>query len=92
MTNHMDNQIEAERANDFAKLLKECMFRYPHQRVGEIIVSAMRKYEEKYGGQSKPGAAIWYEGFIVMDENTIRVEYGYGGGDQEMNDSFTVKT
>ena len=54
MSDHMDNQIEAERATTFAKLLKECMFRYPQQRVGEIIVTAMRKYEEKYGDFGGP--------------------------------------
>jgi hypothetical protein len=54
MSDHMDNQIAAKRATGFANLLKACMYRYPQQRVGEIFVNAMRKYEEEHGDFGGP--------------------------------------
>ena len=33
----------------------------------------------------------WFNGYEVIDGNTLRVKYQYGGGDMEMDGHFDVK-
>jgi hypothetical protein len=50
---------------------------------------SMGKFQEKYPiSFSNP---IWYNGYEVIDENTIRVKYQYGGGNLEIDGHFDVK-
>ena len=50
---------------------------------------AEQKFNERYD-RKKANGPIWYNGFEVIDENTIKVTYQFGGGDMEMDDSFNV--
>jgi len=50
---------------------------------------AMGKFQEKYPISFTNH--IWYNGYEVIDENTIRVKYQYGGGDLEIDGHFDVK-
>ncbi len=34
---------------------------------------------------------VWFNGYEVIDANTLRVKYQYGGGDMEMDGEFDVK-
>lgn len=47
---------------------------------------AREQFRKKYGGKS----GIWYNGFDVISETEIRVNYQYGGGDMEMDASFNI--
>jgi len=49
---------------------------------------AMGKYNEKYPiSFNNP---VWFNGYEVVDENTIRVKYQYGSGDMELDGHFDV--
>ena len=50
---------------------------------------AQEKFQEKY--PLNPNKPVWYEKYEVKDEKTLRIHFGYGGGDLEMNDYFDVK-
>lgn len=50
MPDHLDNQIEGERTERLAKLMKDCMHRYPHQRIGQILSNALKSYAEDQTG------------------------------------------
>jgi len=39
---------------------------------------------------NQPGKC-WYDNYEIIDENTIRIKYQYGGGDLIMDGSFDVK-
>lgn len=56
----------------------------------DISEYASRIFREKFPVKS-PNENVWYEGFEIIDEHTIEVKYGYGGGDQTMNSSFKHK-
>ena len=51
---------------------------------------AHQEFYKKYPNYNA-GAAVWFNGYEVLDENTIEVKYQYGGGDMEMDGSFKVK-
>ena len=48
-------------------------------------------YESNYYKINSKLGHIWFNGYEVLDENTIEIKYQYGGGDMEMDDSFEVK-
>lgn len=67
--------IDAEPANDF------------------INDFAKKAYMDRFGNINIRHGGIYhfYTGFKVINAKTIAVYYNYGGGDMEMNDSFTIK-
>ena len=58
-------------------------------RPAEIEISkfARKTFNERFSEEEN----TWYKRFDVVDEDHIRICYGYRGGDQEMSDSFIVK-
>lgn len=46
------------------------------------------KLKDRYNGINSWKA---YEGFEIISETEIRVNYSYGGGDMEYNDQFNIK-
>ena len=50
---------------------------------------ALKEFLKKYPNGSS--ASVWFNGYDVIDENTIRILYQYGGGDMEMDGSWKVK-
>jgi len=49
---------------------------------------AMQEFDKKY-----PKSFInpvWFNGYRVIDKNTIRVKYQYGGGDTELDGHFDI--
>lgn len=50
---------------------------------------AMNEFRKKYPHGSS--GSTWFNGYEVIDENTICINYQYGGGDMEMDGSFNVK-
>ena len=50
---------------------------------------ALKEFLKKYPNSSS--ASVWFNGYDVIDENTIRILYQYGGGDMEMDGSWKVK-
>lgn len=64
-----------------------------HQNI--IDDYARTKYNEKFKVDYKSGVysdGSWhkYDGFNIISENEIRVDYNYGYGDMEYSDSFKV--
>jgi hypothetical protein len=53
---------------------------------------AKARYDEKFPRNAKKIDQGWhhYDRFVIIDENTITVEYKYGVGDYEYNESFDV--
>lgn len=53
---------------------------------------AKARYDEKFPRDLKKFDQGWhhYDRFAIIDENTISVEYKYGAGDYEYNESFDV--
>lgn len=49
------------------------------------------KYDEKFPPSNNPNSG-WhcYEGFRVLTETQLEINYSYGGGDMEFDDSFIV--
>lgn len=54
---------------------------------------ARKEFEKRFAkAKSYPGTSyIVYSDFDIMSENSIRVNYIYGGGGMEFNDSFIVE-
>ena len=50
---------------------------------------AMKEFRKKYPISTVN--PIWFNDYDVVDENTLRVKYQYGGGDMEMDGYFDVK-
>jgi len=50
---------------------------------------ANEKFHEKFPVSSP--ALVWFTGYDIVNENTIRVNYGYGVGDVNMEKYFDVK-
>ena len=52
---------------------------------------ARSKYNERFGTKKhQEGTYHSYSDFDIISETKIRVNYTYGGGDMDFNDSFTV--
>jgi len=50
---------------------------------------AMNEFDKKYPiNYTNP---VWFNGYEVIDENTIRVKYQYGGGGMELDGHFDVE-
>jgi hypothetical protein len=50
---------------------------------------AMDEFERKFS--HNPSNNVWYKDYKVLDKDTIRIYYEYGGGDQIMDGQFDVK-
>ena len=50
---------------------------------------ALEKFKERYSDEEF-AFTVWYNGYEVLDENTLIVKYQYGGGDMEMDGYFKV--
>jgi len=62
----------------------------PYQEILEKF--AREKYNEKFKDTPTPYNSFHhYTSYDVIDNNTINVNYVYGAGDMEFNDSFKVK-
>jgi hypothetical protein len=49
---------------------------------------ARKKYEDKFAeANKKANSLMWYEGFEIVNENTIKIKYGYG---EDFTDDFIV--
>ena len=62
----------------------------PHHEILEKF--AREKYNERFTGEKTPYNAFhYYSRYNILDNNTIAIEYKYGAGDMEFDDSFDVK-
>jgi hypothetical protein len=56
----------------------------------KLIDFAKARYDEKFPCQKFGQNWHYYDNFIIIDENTISVEYKYGTGEYEYSASFNV--
>ena len=54
--------------------------------MSDVNAFARKKFSEKFKGKH----SVWYKGYVIINENTLRVEYGYGGGDMEIDSEFDI--
>lgn len=61
-----------------------------HQKL--INEFARSKYDEKFPSSKRDYIQGWnsYDGFIIISESKIKINYNYGAGDMEFSDSFIV--
>jgi hypothetical protein len=53
--------------------------------MSDVNAFAREKFNEKF----KDKQGVWYKGYIILNENTLRVEYG--GGDMEIDSEFDIE-
>ena len=46
---------------------------------------------KKFKESNKQEQSAWFNGYEVLDENTLRIKYQYGGGDLIMDSGWDVK-
>lgn len=70
------------------QLIKSVKILLENEKHDNIVYSfAYNKFREKFGGKN----GVWFEGYKIINEHLLRINYGYGGGDQEMSDYFDIE-
>jgi len=78
--------MEKEKVSDIKKSMKAML----NVHEDDVILYQFALEEFYKSGKSKPGL-VWFNGYEVVDENTLRINYQYGGGDLEMDASFDIE-
>jgi hypothetical protein len=73
---------------DLKNSIREAISFQEHDKILKDF--ALGEFIKKYP-PSKSGTSIWFNGYEVIDENTIRINYQYGGGDMEMDSHWDVE-
>lgn len=73
------------------KNIKKAILAVTNVQMEEQILRefAAKKFRERFPAHINQHA--WFNGYDIVDEDTIRVKYQYGGGDMEMDGHFDVK-
>lgn len=87
MKKYQSKVILIIKMEDIKKSMKEALEFEEHDKILENF--ARKKFNEHHPDYAR--LPIWFNEYEVMDENTIRVWYQYGGGEMEMDGHFDVK-
>jgi len=77
-------------ARDSSSDIKKSMKAILKVEKDDTILYNFASKEFHKSGKNKPGSC-WFNRYEVIDKNTLRIKYQYGGGDLEMDDWWDVK-
>jgi len=87
---HLKNGKKYTNKMDLKKALQHVKFALEAYAVLNGFASK-QFYESEVYNRNKELGHIWFNGFSIIDDNTIQINYQYGGGDMEMDGNFKVK-